>query len=356
MKILGICAYYHDSGAALLINGEIVAAVRETCFASATHMAVPTHSISYCLRETGIELKDLDSIVFYEKPLIISKTLDKTELINPLAKGFNPCLQVMPLQRDKQFFRALFKKELAAFGNCKRSELPPVEFIEHNQSQATSAFFLSPFQRAAVICVDSVGEWATASVWLGRENELIQAWKLDFPNSFKILCSAFTYYTGIQLNSDEYRLRELAHKGKPKYTNLFLDKLLQFNKNGTFQINTDYLYTSMQLTTTNKKSDPFYEASFQLESKITQWEMDVAASIQKVIEEIILRLVNTVYQRLGENYLCLAGDVAHYHILNGRIMRENPFRDIWIQPKAEYSRSAALAVWFNAVKNNALSV
>ncbi|RUT07091.1 hypothetical protein DSM106972_023520 [Dulcicalothrix desertica PCC 7102] len=344
MKILGVCAYYHDSGAALLVNGEIVTAVQETRFTNVTHIGVPTNSISYCLAESGIKLKELDSIVFYEKPLIASQLINEYEFANSSIKGFNPVLQVISLQRNKQFFRAMLKKELAAFGNCKRSELPPVEFIEHNQSQATSAFFLSPFERAAVICINSVGEWATASVWLGKKNQLLPQWSLNFPNSFKILCTAFSYYTGLKINSDENRLRELAPYGKPKYAELFLDKLLESKENDIFQINTDYLVT--ELTTTNRDSDNFVEVSSRLEGKINQWEMDVAASIQKVIEEIILRLVNTVYQRFGENYLCLAGDVAHYHILNGKIMRENSFRDIWIQPWNDYSRSAALAVWF----------
>ncbi|BAZ11336.1 carbamoyltransferase [Calothrix sp. NIES-4071] len=352
MKILGICAYYQNSGAALVINGEIVAAIQETCFSSVTHIAVPLNSISYCLKKTGIEMKDLDGIVFYEKPLSTSELLNETYA--PFIKGFNP-FQVMPSQLDKQFFRTMFKKKLAAFGNCKRSELPPVEFIEHSQSQATSAFFLSPFQRAAVICINSVDEWATASVWLGRDNQLIPQWKLTFPNSFKMLCDAFTYYTGIQLNFDECKLRKLAPYGEPKYANLFLEKLLKFHDNGTFQIDRDYVYKTMQQTMTNKQTDQIFQASPQLESKTSQWEMDIAASIQKVREEIILRLVNTVYRRFGENYLCLAGD-AHYHILSSKNIHENYFRDIWIQPITDCSRSAALAVWLIGAKSNALSI
>lgn len=322
MKILGICAYYQSSGAALLINGEIITAVKERYFTNVADIGVPKNSIYYCLREAGIQFQDLDRIVFYDKPLITYKFL-----------------QVIT-QPDKHNLEFKLKAELATLVSCDFSNLPPIDFVEDNQSQASSAFFMSPFHRAAVICFNNVGDWATASVWLGRDGQLIPQWKLDFPNSLKILSFAFTYYTGIQLNSDEYRLRELARYGTPKYANMFLDKLVDSRENGTFQINSDYLYNLMQWNLTNKNSDQVFQALLQSESKIGQWEMDIAASIQKVKEEIIGRLIYSVYQGLGEDYLCIAGDVGHYQ------MRENCFRDVWIQPQIDYSESAALAVWF----------
>lgn len=322
MKILGICAYCQNSGAALLINGKILTTIQERCFTNVTDIGVPINSIYYCLREAGIQFQDLDRIVLYDKHLITSKF---TQVIT---------------QPDKHTHEFQLKSELATLVNCNFSNLPPIDFVEDNQSQASSAFFMSPFQRAAVICFNSIGEWTTASVWLGKDGQLIPQWKLDFPNSLKILSFAFTYYTGIQLNSDEYRLRELARYGTPKYANMFLDKLVDFRENGTFEINSDYLYNLMQLNLINKNSDEVFQASFQSESNIGQWEMDIAASIQKVKEEIIRRLIYTVYQGLGEDYLCIAGDVAHYQ------MRENCFRDVWIQPQIDYSESAALAVWF----------
>ncbi|BDA72563.1 hypothetical protein RIVM261_008770 [Rivularia sp. IAM M-261] len=322
MRILGICAYYQNSGAALLINGEIITAVKEKCFTNITDIGVPINSIYYCLREAEIKFHDLDRIVFYDKPLITSKFL-----------------QVMT-QPDKHNLEFKLKAELAALVNCDFSNLPPIDFVEDNQLQASSAFLMSPFHRAAVICFNNVGEWTTASVWLARDGQLILQWKLDFPNSLKILSFAFTYYTGIQLNSDEYRLKELARHGTPKYANMFLDKLVDSRENGTFQINSDYLYNLMQWNLTNKNYDQVFQASLQSESKIGQWEMDIAASIQKVQEEIIRRLIYTVYQGLGEDNLCIAGDVAHYQT------PENYFRDVWIQPQIDYYESAALAVWF----------
>jgi carbamoyltransferase len=347
MKILGICAYYHDSGAALLINGEIIAAAQEERFTNIKFAGLPTYSISHCLKEARINLLSLDGIIFYDKPLRDSNLLNDTKFPNPnFTPGINIYSQFMPSQLDKENLKAKLKKELIAFCKCKLSELPPVYFIEHNQSQVTSAFFSSPFKRAAVICFNSVGDWATASVWTGRDNQLIPQWNLDFPNSFKMLCSAFTYYTGIKLNSDEFRLRELACQGKPKYANLLLDKLIEPEVNGTFYINTDYLYSVTEFT--RKKFHASLQTSSESEVKINQWEMDIAASIQRVIEEIIIRLIRTVYQGLGEDYLCLVGDVAHYYMLNSRVMSENPFRDIWIQPRTDYSRGAALAFWYQS--------
>ncbi|MBF2067597.1 MAG: hypothetical protein IGS39_24740 [Calothrix sp. C42_A2020_038] len=357
MKILGICAYYHDSGAALLINGEIVATAQETSFTSITDIkgitGLPIHAISYCLQKTGIQLKDLDSIAFYEKPLVSSKIFGKNEFVNSYLVEDLDYSQTMSSSLYKEFLKAQIKKELTLLGNCKRFEVPPIEFIEHDQSQATSAFFRTSYRRAAVICLNSVGEWATASVWLGRDNQLIPQWKIDIPYSLKIFYSAFTHYTGFQINFDEYKFRELAQKGKPKYVNLFLDKLLQFTEDDNFQIKTDYLNHKTQFMMT-KKSHQLLEVSPQLESKNRQWEMDIAASIQKVVEEIILRLVNTVYQRLGEDYLCLAGDIAYYHLLNSRIMSETSFQDISIQATTEFSKSAALAIWHQRSANACL--
>jgi carbamoyltransferase len=345
MKILGICAYYHDSGAALLINGEIVAAAQEESFVCVTHTDwFPNHAISYCLKEAGIRLQDLDSIVFYEKPLDASEYVKKTDIKQ--FKQFNSIFKVAPSPLNEKFYlQASLKNKLAVLGSCKRFELPPLQFIGQHQSQAASAFFSSPFQRAAVICLNHNSEWATTSVWLGEDNQLTPQCQMGFPNSFKMLYSAFTYYTGLQVNLNEHRFRELADKGKPRYLKLFVDKLLDKKENGFFQVNTDYLNDTTQLKMINKNFDQMIEISCQFEANISQWEMDIAASIQKVTEQILLRLISTVDQQLGVDYLCLAGDFTHYQIKSFRTGSENNFRDIWIQPNTNYSIGAALAVW-----------
>ena len=350
MKILGISAYYHDSAAALLVDGEIVAAAQEERFSRKKHDArFPCQAIAYCLSEAGVKLKNLDYVVFYEKPLITFERLLETYLAYA-PSGFRSFLLAMPAWlKEKLYLKAVLKKELAALGECKKSQLPPLLFTEHHQSHAASAFFPSPFERAAVLCLDAVGEWATASCWLGEGNQLTPQWEINFPHSLGMLYSAFTYYTGFKVNSGEYKLMGLAPYGAPKYVDQILDNLLDLKEDGTFRLNMDYFNYTTGLTMTNRKFHQLFGSPpRQPESKITQREMDIAASIQKVTEEVVLRLARTVHQETGEDYLCLAGGVALNCVANGRVWREGSFQDIWIQPAAGDAGGAvgaALAIW-----------
>ncbi|RMH35931.1 MAG: hypothetical protein D6690_07575 [Nitrospirae bacterium] len=350
MNILGISAYYHDSAAALVRDGDIVAAAQEERFTRKKHDAsFPGHAIAYCLKEAGITLTDVDYAVFYDKPLIKFERLLETYLAYAPG-GFHSFLSAMPVWlKEKLYLKSVLKKELAVLGNCKKADLPPLLFTEHHQAHAASAFFPSPFDKAAVMCLDGVGEWATSSVWLGEGNELRPLWEIDFPHSLGLLYSAFTYYTGFKVNSGEYKLMGLAPYGEPKYADVILDNLIDLKEDGTFRLNMDYFDYATGLTMTNGRFDDLFGGPPRKpESRITQREMDLAASIQRVTEEIVLRLGRTVHEETGMEYLCLAGGVALNCVANGRLLREGPFKDIWIQPAAGDAGGAlgaALCVW-----------
>lgn len=334
--ILGISAFYHDSAAALLKDGEIVAAAQEERFSRKKHDArFPTNAISYCMAQGGVSLRELDQVVFYDKPLVKFERLLETYLAYA-PKGFRSFLAAMPVWlKEKLLLKATLKKDLAALGECAVGELPPLLFSEHHMSHAASAFYPSPFDKAAVICLDGVGEWATTSVWLGEGHKVKPVWEIDFPHSLGLLYSAFTYYTGFKVNSGEYKLMGLAPYGEPKYTQLILDHLLDLKEDGTFRLDMSYFNYATGLTMTNAKFAKLFGGPARTaETDITQREMDLAASIQEVTEEVVLRLARTVHQELGTDYLCLAGGVALNCVANGRILREGPFKDIWIQPAA----------------------
>lgn len=351
MLILGISAYYHDSAAALVTDGKIIAAAQEERFSRKKHDAkFPREAIAYCLKEAGISLTDLDEIVFYDKPLLKFERLLETYL-NYAPRGIYSFLKAMPIWlKEKLYLKTLLKKKLAKFAECKVSQLPPLFFTEHHQSHAASAFFPSPFERAAVLCLDGVGEWATTSAWLGDGNQLIPHWEIDFPQSLGLLYSAFTYYIGFKVNSGEYKLMGLAPYGEPKYVDIILEHLIDIKEDGTFRLNMDYFNYTVGLTMTNQKfHELFGEPPRQPEGKITQREMDLARSIQCVVEEVVLRLAKTVRKELSADYLCLAGGVALNCVANGRILRESGFKDIWIQPAsgdAGGAVGAALALWY----------
>ena len=251
--------------------------------------------------------------------------------------------------KEKLYHKSILKKELPTMGNCQKSQLPKLLFTEHHQAHAAAAFYPSPFQRSAVLCLDAVGEWATSSVWLGDGNQLTPQWQLNFPHSLGMLYSAFTYYTGFKVNSGEYKLMGLAPYGEPKYENLILDNLLELKEDGTFRLNMNYFNYATGVTMTNRRFDRLFGAPPRKpESKISQREMDIAASIQKVTEKIVLNLCRTVKQELQQDYLCLAGGVGLNCVANGKILREGIFQDIWIQPAAGDAGSAvgaALAIW-----------
>ena len=351
MNILGISAYYHDSAAALIRDGEIIAAAQEERFSRKKHDArFPKNAIAYCLKEAKIDLREVDRIVFYDKPLVKFERLLETYLAYA-PQGFRSFLTAMPIWlKEKLYLKTMLKRDLAEIGNCKTNKLPSLLFTEHHQSHAASAFFPSPFQKAAVLCLDGVGEWATTSVWLGDGNELTPQWEIDFPHSLGLLYSAFTYYTGFKVNSGEYKLMGLAPYGEPKYVDKILNYLIDLKDDGTFRLNMDYFNYTVGLTMTNKKFDELFEGPpRQAEGKLTQREMDIAASIQVVTEEVVLRLCRTVKKELDVDYLCLAGGVALNCVANGRILREGIFKDIWIQPAAGDAGGAlgaALAIWY----------
>ena len=348
--ILGISAYYHDSAAALLVDGDIVAAAQEERFSRKKHDArFPLHAIEYCLAEGEIELSDVDYVVFYDKPLVKFERLLKTYL-SYAPRGLRSFLAAMPIWLgEKLFLRSALKRELAALGGLGRAELPPLMFAGHHQSHAASAFFPSPFERAAVLCLDGVGEWATTSAWIGRENSIKPLWEIDFPHSLGLLYSAFTYYTGFKVNSGEYKLMGLAPYGQPKFARLITEKLLDLKPDGTFRMDMQYFNYCTGLTMTNGHFDELFGGPRRRpESQVTQREMDIAASIQVVTEEVVLRLARTLHAETDERYLCLAGGVALNCVANGRVLREGPFDDIWIQPAAGDAGGAlgaAQVVW-----------
>ena len=356
MNILGISAYYHDSAAALVKSGNIIAAAQEERFTRKKHDArFPKNAIAYALEEAKLSLRRLDYIVFYEKPLITFERLLET-YIAYAPQGFYSFVSAMTVWlKEKLYLKTILKKELAKLDNCKVNQLPPLLFTEHHQSHVASAFFPSPFENAAILCLDAVGEWATTSLWLGESNQITPRWELQFPHSLGLLYSAFTYYTGFKVNSGEYKLMGLAPYGEPRYFNLILDNLIDIKADGSFRLNMSYFnYATGLKMISNKFSNLFGQPPRKAENKITQHEMDIAASIQKVTEEVILRLANTAYQELKTENLCLAGGVALNCVANGRISREGKFKNIWIQPAAGDAGGAigaALAVWYQYLGN-----
>ena len=334
--ILGISAYYHDSAAALLLDGDIVAAAQEERFSRKKHDAgFPANAINYCLSEAQVAVTDLDCVVFYDKPLVKFERLLET-YISYAPKGIRSFLAAMPIWlKEKLYLKSTLKKELTDLGACTKEQLPRLLFAGHHQSHAASAFFPSPYQSAAVLCLDGVGEWATTTAWVGNANELTPLWEIDFPHSLGLLYSAFTYYTGFKVNSGEYKLMGLAPYGEPKYAELILDKLLDLKADGTFRLDMQYFNYCTGLTMTNSRFDDLFGGPPRAaEGEVTQREMDIAASIQAVTEEVVLRLARSLHEETGEQYLCLAGGVALNCVANGRLLRESPFNDIWIQPAA----------------------
>jgi carbamoyltransferase len=350
MKILGISAYYHDSAAALLDGGEIVAAAQEERFSRRKHDArFPANAVAYCLAEAGIRLADADHVVFYDKPWIKFERMLETYL-GFAPKGLSSFLAAMPLWlKEKLNLKSVLRHELAEAGGCALSDLPPLLFTEHHQAHAASAFFASPFERAAVLCLDGVGEWATTSLWLGDGNQLTPKWEIDFPHSLGLLYSAFTYYTGFKVNSGEYKLMGLAPYGEPKYAGLIREHLIDIKSDGTFRLDSDYFNYTTGLTMTSRKFHGLFGGPPRKpESPLTQREMDLASSIQQVTEEVITGLARTARRELGAEYLCLAGGVALNCVANGKILREGLFREVWVQPAAGDAGGAlgaALAAW-----------
>ncbi|MDH4153575.1 MAG: carbamoyltransferase [Nitrospira sp.] len=349
--ILGISAFYHDSAACLIHEGNIIAAVQEERFTRKKHdPSFPSHAVTYCLKEGGITLADVRYIVFYDKPLVKFERLLETYLAFA-PKGLRSFVAAMPVWlKEKLFLRNLLAKEFMALApELKKSELPPLLFGEHHESHAASAFYASPYDKAVVLCMDGVGEWATTSAWLGEGNSLTPLWDIPFPHSIGLLYSAFTYYTGFKVNSGEYKVMGLAPYGEPKFVKAIYDHLIDLKPDGTFRLNMDYFNYCTGLTMTGDKfDDVFGGPPRKPESQLTQREMDLARSIQEVTEEVMLRVTRTLHRETGAEYLCMAGGVALNCVGNGRILREGPFKSIWIQPAAGDAGGAvgaALSAW-----------
>ncbi|MCX5644803.1 MAG: carbamoyltransferase [Phycisphaerae bacterium] len=350
MNILGISAFYHDSAAALVRDGEIVAAAQEERFTRVKHDSrFPSHAVEYCLEAAGLTAANLDYVVFYEKPLLKFERLLETYLAYA-PRGFRQFLAGMPIWlRQKLHLPREMDKALQ--GAYKGRYI----FTEHHESHAASAFFPSPFEEAAILTMDGVGEWATASLGIGRGNKVQLSCELQFPHSLGLLYSAFTYFTGFKVNSGEYKLMGLAPYGEPKYYDLILEKLIDLKPDGSLRLNMAYFGYCHTMVMTNRKFEQLFGGPPRRpEVPVTQREMDIAASIQAVTEEAMLRAARHVHRQTGMKNLALAGGVALNCVANGRILRETPFENIWIQPAAGDAGGAlgaALFVWYQLLGN-----
>lgn len=341
MRVLGISAFYHDSAAALIADGRIVAAAQEERFTRKKFDAdYPRHAIEYCLNAGGVTLADVDYVAFYDKPFLKFERLLETYLtFSP--RGFRSFRMALPLWlREKLFLKSLLASELKAlepkFDWDKR-----LAFSEHHLSHAASAFYPSPFQRAAVLTMDGVGEWATTSAGVGNGHELKIQKEINFPHSLGLLYAAFTYYTGFKVNSGEYKVMGLAPYGIPKYAQLIYDNLIDLKPDGSFRLNLDYFNYCTGLTMTNERFDALFDGAPRMPAApLEQRHMDLAASIQAVIEEAVLRLTRSLAEETGEANLCLAGGVALNCVANGKVLRDGRFENIWVQPAAGDSGGA----------------
>src|SRR5882672_10098035 len=349
MRVLGISAFYHDSAAALIEDGHLVGAAQEERFTRKKHdSGFPQNAVQYCLDTAGIKLGDVDYVAFYDKPFLKFERLLETYLAYT-PRGFNSFRMAMPLWlKEKLFQKTLLRDEMKRwqpdFDWQKR-----LLFGEHHQSHAASAFFPSPYEEAAVLCMDGVGEWATTSLGLGQGNKLEMLKEIHFPHSLGLLYSAFTYYTGFKVNSGEYKVMGLAPYGEPKFKDTILSNIVDLKEDGTFRLDQTYFDYCTGLRMTNEKFGALFGGKARKpETKLGQREMDLARSIQEVTEEVMLRLSRTMHRETGVDYLCLAGGVALNCVGNGRVLREVPFEDIWIQPAAGDAGGAvgvALSAW-----------
>ncbi len=349
MKILGISAFYHDSAAALIIDGTIIAAAQEERFTRKKHdFEFPENAIDYCLKSENLKPADLDYIVFYDKPFLKFERILETYLqYAPL--GFKSFIQAIPLWlKQKLWIKSLIQDALNG-AEC------PILFPEHHQTHAASAFYPSPFQEAAIITTDGVGEWTTTSIGFGKDNKLELLKEIHFPHSLGLLYSAFTYYTGFKVNSGEYKVMGLAPYGEPRYVQTILDNIIDIKEDGSFRLHMEYFNYCAGLTMTNRKfAKLFGGPARKSEAELTQREMDLARSVQEVIEIVMLKMARYTKKLTGAKNLCLAGGVALNCVANGILLRENIFDNIWIQPAAGDAGGAlgaALAVWYDHLDN-----
>ncbi|MBO6520037.1 MAG: carbamoyltransferase [Rhodospirillales bacterium] len=335
MRILGVSAFYHDSAAALIEDGTVVAAAQEERFTRKKHDdRFPENAIQYCLDEAGIELNDIDFVAFYDKPFLKFERLLETYLaFAPI--GFRSFKMAIPVWlKEKLFQKDLLRKKFQAFDDTFDWQ-NKLLFSEHHQSHAASAFFPSPYEEAIVLTMDGVGEWATTSVAVGRGRELNMVREIHFPHSLGLLYSAFTYYTGFKVNSGEYKVMGLAPYGEPVYKDLILEKLMDVKEDGSFRLDQQYFNYCTGLTMTNAKFDALFGGPpRKAEEMLTQKHMDLAASVQAVTEEVVLRLTRSLADEYGISNLCLAGGVALNCVANGKVLRDKAFENVWVQPAA----------------------
>ena len=355
ISILGISAFYHDSAATLIIDGNIIAAAQEERFTRKKHDPdYPFNAVQYVLSEGKLNLNDIDHIVFFEKPFLKFERLLETYMAFA-PKGFKSFSLSMPLWLREKLFQKKFLFEKLKQHDDKFNDINKIKFSEHHYSHAASAFYPSPFKQAAVLTLDGVGEWATTTIAIGNENNLEILKEIHFPHSLGLLYSAFTYYTGFKVNSGEYKLMGLAPYGKPKFKDLIIDKLLDLKEDGSFKLNMKYFNYATGLTMTNDKFSKLFGKSVRDPKKdlLNEFHMDIAASIQAVTEVIVLRLAKNLVKDYKIKNLCLAGGVALNCVANGKILKEKIFENIWIQPAAGDaggSLGAALAYWHHELK------
>jgi carbamoyltransferase len=352
MKILGISAFYHDSAACLVEDGKIMSAAQEERFTRRKHdFSFPTNAIDYCLQEAGIEGKDLDYVAFYDKPFLKFERILETYLAYA-PTGVGSFIKAIPLWiKQKLWMKDLIRDQLGYEGR--------ILFPEHHESHASSAFYPSPYPEAAFLTIDGVGEWATASFGVGKGNKISIIAEIHFPHSLGLLYSAFTYYTGFRVNSGEYKVMGLAPYGRPKYKDLILAELMDLKEDGSFRLNMKYFDYCAGLTMTSKTFERLFGGRPRRpESRLTQRDMDLARSVQEVTEEVVMRMAGHVHNETGQKYLCLAGGVALNCVANGRVLRQGPFEDIWIQPAAGDAGGAlgaAMLVWHQYLGNQRIA-
>ncbi len=355
-SILGISAFYHDSAAAILIDGKIIAAAQEERFTRKKHdPSYPYNAIKYVLGEAKLNLNQIDQIVFYEKPFLKFERLLETYLAFA-PKGFTSFLMSMPLWLKEKLFQKKFLFEQLKRNDKNFNDIDKISFSEHHFSHAASAFYPSPFEEAVILTLDGVGEWATSTLAIGKNNKISIIKEIHFPHSIGLLYSAFTYYTGFKVNSGEYKVMGLAPYGKPKFTDIILKELVDVKEDGSFRLNMKYFNFATGLTMTNEKFSKLFGQKVRDPNKelLTQFHMDIASSIQKVIEKIVLNLVNSIQKDTKIKNLCLAGGVALNCVANGKIVKNNIFESIWIQPAsgdAGGSIGAALGFWHQELSN-----
>ena len=354
-SILGISAFYHDSAAALIIDGKIIAAAQEERFSRKKHDSrYPFNAVKYILNESNLKLSDIDHVVFFEKPFLKFERLLETYMAFA-PKGFKSFSLSMPVWLREKLFQKKFLFEKLKQHDEDFSDINKIKFSEHHYSHAASAFYPSPYKDAVILTLDGVGEWATTTVAIGIENKLEILKEIHFPHSLGLLYSAFTYYTGFKVNSGEYKLMGLAPYGKPKYKDLIIKNLLDLKEDGSFKLNMKYFNYATGLTMTNSKFSKLFGQPVRDSKKdlLSEFHMNIASSIQAVTEEIILKITKDIAKEYKVKNLCLAGGVALNCVANGKILKEKIFENIWIQPAAGDaggSLGAALAYWHHELK------